>query len=172
MKRLMTGVVAVSLWISAGVAEASTITQTRDFNAAMTGGPVSIWSGSLTVTLDPTVDSSGLLDAFISNLPASYGQFEYVFNSLSDLLVIGDNCIPTSCGTLDGHDYAVLSVFPGGAFAAISTVNGGNFTSSDVFVSSVPGPAAGAGMPGFILAGASLLGWIRHKRRQRGAQPP
>jgi hypothetical protein len=80
--------------------------------------------------------------------------------------------LSTSLGTFTDHFAARGTSFsvtfkgtdvPG----SIGTVFGGVTTNHGVFfdaVSAVPGPIAGAGLPGLIFAGGGLLAWWRRKR--------
>ena len=84
--------------LSAGAmktANAATITETDNFTASgftPSGSPVDPWTGSFTRTFDPTVSSSGALNAFSSNLLAGrYGTFTFVVVPQSGELTIRDS---------------------------------------------------------------------------------
>ena len=68
---LFAAICAVAL--SAGAmktANAATITETDNFTASgftSSGSPVDPWTGAFTITFDPTVSSSGALNAFSSS---------------------------------------------------------------------------------------------------------
>jgi hypothetical protein len=187
MAKLRLGVCgAVALLAAAclpiSVVKAATITETYEFTASGfgSGSPVSTWSGMFTITYNPAPATLGplALDAFLSNLPASYDPF--VFSQLNlgttSLLSIGDNCFNAGdCIVNPGLNQAwiafavdasgnVISTSQG---ARITTSTGGFFTSFNLSVTETPLPA---GLPLFAggLGVLGLLGWRKKRKPAAG----
>jgi len=79
------------------------------------------------------------------------------------LIGCGDNCVLPS---LVFGKYSAVSAFSTGAGPVPFATSQGTFEISPV---AVPGPIAGAGVPGLIFAGAGLLGWWRRKQKAEAA---
>ena len=161
-------------------AKAATITETYDFTASGfgigTGSPVDPWTGSFTITFDPTQSGSIgplTLDAFKSNLPASYDPF--VYSQSSNLVFIGDSCNLGGCSATNGVDNAVFDFFadasgnPSGIDALITSIRSPSslFEAANFSVTlapaGAPGPIAGAGLPGVLAMLVGGLMWWRRK---------
>jgi hypothetical protein len=175
---MMLAVTSTLVLSGMGRANAATITATYDFTITdftPAGSPVDPWSGSFTITYDPTA-AGGLgplaLDVFSSNLPASYGTFEY--SQGSTFVFIGDKCVRGGCLIPLGTDSAALDFIPdasGGVAAfgigiiASPSLTTANFLSETGTVAVTALPAA---LPLFTtgLGALGLLGW-RRKRKAR-----
>jgi hypothetical protein len=74
--------------------------------------------------------------------------------------VAGTNFVITSSAFADPYIYIDSSVLDPSQFSLIISDGVGNSP-----LAAVPGPIAGAGLPGLMMAGAGLLGWWRRKRK-------
>jgi hypothetical protein len=160
-------------------AGASTITEEYTFTA-MFNGPVSLWDGTFTIVFDPSVSSSGTLEAFTSDLPSSYGSFSYRYGS-GGYLTVGDNCTSSGCSGTSNRDQAFLALNVSNSSGLPVAGSSAQMSASDYY--SINGPfslsvtattaTAVTPIPSTLplLASAlgviGLLGW----RRKRRAQP-
>jgi hypothetical protein len=130
----------------------------------LVGGPQFITIASVTNVFPQPTD-------FITNFTASiFADFGAPGVGGGDVLVLGPTvaqaCIIPNCQVVAGS--ALLN--PGNYFASINGTGGGTSGyGGNLATAPVPGPIAGAGIPGLIMAAGGLLGFNRFRKRRQVA---
>jgi hypothetical protein len=169
LKSALIAVTVVTLAaVTSTTSRAALVTETIDFSFSnfSVGSPIDPWTGSFTITYDPSLAStSGSLTAFSSDLPGGYGTFVWAFDSLQQLL-IGDSCIGSSCSVTTGFNQAAINITFAEAFITTTTNPQGFFGSSTstivTQVASVPEPSTWA----MMILGFAGIAAMTYRRRK------
>jgi hypothetical protein len=164
-KLLMAGVLFASASLNFGPSVALADTYNWSFN----GGSTNNYSGSLiTGAADmggfdiTSITGSGTINGSSVTItgPTHLESDNILFPNASPQLDVFGVSFVGSPGSVEVNISCVSgSCFQFPAFGSTS----GTFTAT--LVPSVPGPIAGAGLPGLILAGGGLLGWWRRRKK-------
>jgi hypothetical protein len=164
--------VATSLWLSFAAGAAPL---TFDFSFTAPGETV---MGVITGLADNTSNQPATSVQVTSNT-ASFGIGEYVGNPTDNSFTVSGGTVTAylfvSFGVFNTSPAVTLGIGSAGTLNTLPVVgltnlpstrdeSVGSVTFTPVSVS-VPGPIAGAGLPGLIFAGGGVLGWWRRRRQ-------
>jgi hypothetical protein len=190
----MKSVIATSLALSLSCCDAyadvitfdnlpdNTIVTNQFPGVSFTGGPVVLAKGvGLNPLFPPVSDPNvigasaiGTITATFTTPVSSVGAFvtggesitESIFRGatmLGSVSTGGANIIGAGTGLSPNIFLTLSNDF--GITSAVFTDSGATFTLDNFTFTPVPGPIAGAGLPGLILAGGGLLGWWRRRKK-------
>jgi hypothetical protein len=149
-----------ALVLSVGAAKADTI-QTFDLLSGTLSGPLGgTLSGTLTIDVAAPGSVTGILAVYKSadnSLQLSFPQLSHSFANVGGWDVGAQDVSGTFF--LDFEFTTPPIAPPSLSLGTLVGFNGGLLTPA-----AVPGPIVGAGLPGLILAGGGLLGWLRRRR--------